>query len=1255
MITKEKIIILFVMIFFIAFAQISKAAIIPQGTWSLGFTDSEETVGQDGAAMNAFDGDPSTYWHTEWFQSNPVPPHEIQINLGGIYDISGFRYLPRQDGIKNGTISQYEFYVSFDGIDWGSPVAAGTFAANTTEKEVLFSTTTGQFIRLRALSEINGKPWTSAAEINVLGDVSTGNLAPDSIIDLPAGDVTIQEGETVDFSGHGMDPDNDLLLGYAWHFGNGSGIPDSSSQDPGTKQFNNPGVYTVTFAVTDSQGLSDPTPASRTVTVLNNSGGGGGVISQGTWSLGFTDSEETVGQDGAAMNAFDGDPSTYWHTEWFQSNPVPPHEIQINLGGIYDISGFRYLPRQDGIKNGTISQYEFYVSFDGIDWGSPVAAGTFAANTTEKEVLFSTTTGQFIRLRALSEINGKPWTSAAEINVLGDVSTGNLAPDSIIDLPAGDVTIQEGETVDFSGHGMDPDNDLLLGYAWHFGNGSGIPDSSSQDPGTKQFNNPGVYTVTFAVTDSQGLSDPTPASRTVTVLNNSGGGGGVISQGTWSLGFTDSEETVGQDGAAMNAFDGDPSTYWHTEWFQSNPVPPHEIQINLGGIYDISGFRYLPRQDGIKNGTISQYEFYVSFDGIDWGSPVAAGTFAANTTEKEVLFSTTTGQFIRLRALSEINGKPWTSAAEINVLGDVSTGNLAPGSIIDLPAGDVTIQEGETVDFSGHGMDPDNDLLLGYAWHFGNGSGIPDSSSQDPGTKQFNNPGVYTVTFAVTDSQGLSDPTPASRTVTVLNNSGGGGGVISQGTWSLGFTDSEETVGQDGAAMNAFDGDPSTYWHTEWFQSNPVPPHEIQINLGGIYDISGFRYLPRQDGIKNGTISQYEFYVSFDGIDWGSPVAAGTFAANTTEKEVLFSTTTGQFIRLRALSEINGKPWTSAAEITVLGECSAPSLRIIQPVEDSFQTSVDIKVVANVCLDENLNDGWGVKFILDGGVINGGQEYKDDSAPFMTTFLNVNKMEHTVKAIIIDNNENEIASFETEHQVNNVGVGDYYVAFGDSITEGFGDDISSDNISQDNRSTGPGYEPILADLLSNVIGYPHIVINEGIGGEESGDGAARIQSVIEAHPDAQYFLILFGTNDSSGSLPVQSGVGPGPPAPGTFKYNMQQIIDIINPVVTGKIPILAKVPIRFGDTGASAPYTNPETHPKNLLIEEYNTAIDELKSLNPMIKVMTGLPQQSDNFFTYFRDLPRVDGLPIEFYDNLHPNGSGYQSMADLWLETLTE
>jgi hypothetical protein len=161
------------------------ASAIPQAGWSLLYVDSEELVGADGAAVNALDGDVTTFWHTEWSTSDPPPPHEIQIDLGANYGIDGFRYLPRQDGGVSGRIGQYAFYISNDDSQWGEPVAAGTFANNASEKEVTFIPKTGQFVRLVALSEVNGNPWTSIAEINIQGK-SIPTYGPFDLIE-PAG------------------------------------------------------------------------------------------------------------------------------------------------------------------------------------------------------------------------------------------------------------------------------------------------------------------------------------------------------------------------------------------------------------------------------------------------------------------------------------------------------------------------------------------------------------------------------------------------------------------------------------------------------------------------------------------------------------------------------------------------------------------------------------------------------------------------------------------------------------------------------------------------------------------------------------------------------------------------------------------------------------------------------------------------------------------------------------------------------------
>ena len=135
--------------------------------------------------------------------------------------------------------------------------------------------------------------------------------------------------------------------------------------------------------------------------------------------------------------------------------------------------------------------------------------------------------------------------------------------------------------------------------------------------------------------------------------------------------------------------------------------------------------------------------------------------------------------------------------------------------------------------------------------------------------------------------------------------------------------DSQEINAENGAASNAIDGDPCTYWITQWSGSSPAHPHEIQIDLGQLYLIDSFRYLPRQDSKFDGTTGEFEIYVSADRNNWGSPVAAGTFANNKLEKTVNFIKR-GRFVRFRSLTEINGKPWTSAAEIN----CNSPTDRI---------------------------------------------------------------------------------------------------------------------------------------------------------------------------------------------------------------------------------------------------------------------------------------------------------------------------------------
>ena len=240
-----------------------------------------------------------------------------------------------------------------------------------------------------------------------------------------------------------------------------------------------------------------------------------------------------------------------------------------------------------------------------------------------------------------------------------------------------------------------------------------------------------------------------------------------------------------------------------------------------------------------------------------------------------------------------------------------------------------------------------------------------------------------------------------------------------------------------------------------------------------------------------------------------------------------------------------------------------------------------------------------------------------------------------------------------------IGNGDYYVALGDSITEGDGDDNFTDNNYLDGRIFGRGYPPILSDMLTQSKGHPVFVMNEGWGGETSAGGAYRIQSVIDDHPKAQYFLIQYGTNDSGGVIPLPNdvkimldieknfhrkdkenrlsglGINPGDPGYiGSYKDNMQRIIDAI--LAAGKKPILAKVPIVLEHA------SDLDKTPRNLLIQEYNQVIERLVSKN-------GITVTPPDFYNYFKE------NKDQFHDRLHPNGKGYQSMARLWFNALHE
>jgi hypothetical protein len=519
------------------------------------------------------------------------------------------------------------------------------------------------------------------------------------------------------------------------------------------------------------------------------SGGGGGVslISKAGWSLHYVDSED-LQIPRPAIQAFDGDVNTMWHTQWTPSHEALPHEIQIDLGAVHSISGFRYLPRQDGGINGTIADYEFYVSSDGSNWGSPVATGTFANSTDEKEVTFSAVTASYVRLRALREVNGNVWSSMAELNLLKPAIISNNAP---VLAAIGAKSILEGANTSFTISASDADGDSLTYSASNLPTGAGFNSSTGSFSWTPGFDQAGSYSVTFAVFDGS-ATDSEVVTITVGNVNRSpvlGSIGAKSVAETNSLNFTIAATDPDNDnlsysasnlptGAAFNsstrAFSWTPTaaqagSYTVTFSVSDGAASDSEaVTITVAEENQPPVLTAVGNRTGAENSAIS---FTLSATDADGDSL----SYSATNLPSGANLNPTSGAF------------SWTpdysQAGSYNLTFSVSDGTLSDAESISISVSDVnrapllaeigtqTVAEGVSLSFTISGFDPDDDGLTYSA------TDLPTGANFNAVTRQFSwippfetteNTRIYPVTFSVTDGV-LSDSETVTINVTNVN------------------------------------------------------------------------------------------------------------------------------------------------------------------------------------------------------------------------------------------------------------------------------------------------------------------------------------------------------------------------------------------------------------------------------------------------------------------------------------------------------
>lgn len=136
------------------------------------------------------------------------------------------------------------------------------------------------------------------------------------------------------------------------------------------------------------------------------------------WTI-TADSQETNHE---IAKAIDGLANTFWHTRWTPSATGFPHWVIIDMKKINTVNGVTVQPRQDGRGNGRIGRHEIHVSQDGTNWGNPVVIGNYLNDASTKKSSFIAKSARYVRFTALDEAGSpnNPWSSIAEINVLGD-------------------------------------------------------------------------------------------------------------------------------------------------------------------------------------------------------------------------------------------------------------------------------------------------------------------------------------------------------------------------------------------------------------------------------------------------------------------------------------------------------------------------------------------------------------------------------------------------------------------------------------------------------------------------------------------------------------------------------------------------------------------------------------------------------------------------------------------------------------------
>lgn len=161
----------------------------PVATRQFGLPPSQVTVLRasseeaDTPAAAAFDGDPKTMWHTAWRKGAAAPPHEIVVDLGKSWPVTGIGYLSRPDAVGNFPKSIQVWAGDATNAFPAQPQFDGSFGDFKTDphawRQVTFPRPArGRYVRIVYPDEVNNTKCVASAELEIMVQEQAGGQTP---------------------------------------------------------------------------------------------------------------------------------------------------------------------------------------------------------------------------------------------------------------------------------------------------------------------------------------------------------------------------------------------------------------------------------------------------------------------------------------------------------------------------------------------------------------------------------------------------------------------------------------------------------------------------------------------------------------------------------------------------------------------------------------------------------------------------------------------------------------------------------------------------------------------------------------------------------------------------------------------------------------------------------------------------------------------------------------------------------------------